>query len=123
MKTFLSNVDSVMNMAILKKHVQNHQSGRKRKNLRLDKGMDWLPKIPAHGTPLCRISPSLKQGEGLSKVTVGRLSPSSHHLVDWVGLCPTYNLFDNCLIYGCLCRGCVASSFAMQQFSKPFICH
>ena len=24
-----------------------------------------------------------------------------------------------CLIYGCLCRGCVAPSFSMHHFSKP----
>jgi hypothetical protein len=24
-----------------------------------------------------------------------------------------------CLIYGCLCRGCVAPSFSMHPFSKP----
>jgi hypothetical protein len=33
--------------------------------------------------------------EGLSKVSVSRLSHSSCHLVDWVRLCPTYNLYDN----------------------------
>jgi hypothetical protein len=27
------------------------------------------------------------------------------------------------LIYGCLCRGCVAPSFSMQPFSKPIYCH
>jgi hypothetical protein len=26
---------------------------------------------------------------------MGRYSPSCHHLVDWVRLCPTYNLRDN----------------------------
>jgi hypothetical protein len=28
-----------------------------------------------------------------------------------------------CLIYGCLCRGCVAPSFSMHPFSKPIYCH
>jgi hypothetical protein len=26
---------------------------------------------------------------------------------------------SQCLIYGCLCRGCVAPSFSMHHFSKP----
>jgi hypothetical protein len=45
--------------------------------------------------PLYRISPSLKRGEYLSKVIVGRYSNNCPMFVDWIGLCPTYNLCDD----------------------------
>jgi len=55
-----------------------------------------IPQGSPETPPLRRISPSLNQGEGLSKVAVGILSHRSHHVVDWVGIWPTYNLWDNC---------------------------
>jgi hypothetical protein len=51
----------------------------------------WSPGIP----PLCRISSSLKRGEGLSKVTVGRVFHSFSTIMHWVGIFPSYNLCDN----------------------------
>jgi hypothetical protein len=51
------------------------------------------PRIP----PLCRISPSLKRGDRLSKVTVSRLSCICPTIMDWVEIFPTDNLHDNIL--------------------------
>jgi len=51
------------------------------------------PRIP----PLFWIYPSLKSGEGLSEVKVGKLSHYYLHLVDWVWIFPTYNLCDKIL--------------------------
>jgi hypothetical protein len=45
--------------------------------------------------PLCRISPSLKRADYLSKVTVGRYSHSCPTFVYCFGCFPTYNLYDN----------------------------
>jgi hypothetical protein len=42
-------------------------------------------------SPLVVISSSLKRGECLSKVTMGRYSRSCPTFVTWVGICPSYN--------------------------------
>ena len=73
----------------------------------------WLGQSPSHAVFLKKtLSKSCNEYEVDGGMTFGHgvLDISRAHIV---------SLF----IYGCLCEGCVASSFAMQHFSKPFICH
>jgi hypothetical protein len=99
---------------------------------------NYLFKLNKCSKTLCNL-PSLGMG-GLSWWPIGWIipqvkecflggsSPSHVKSMKWMGVkllgmgFMTYK-GSYYLIYGCLCRGCVAPSFSMQPFSKPIYCH